>query len=70
MKITFDVERIQEALANPEQSGLDDVDLAVLSTCLELAGGSNQCVIIDDTRAPKKKKRKPRPSRIKRSKRK
>lgn len=69
MKITFDIERIQEALANPEQSGLDDVDLAVLSTCLELAGGSNQCVIIDDTRAPKKKW-KPRPSRIKRSKRK
>ncbi len=69
MKITFDIERIQEALANPEQSGLDDVDLAVLSTCLELAGGSNHCVIIDDTRAPKKK-RKPRPSRIKRSKRK
>ncbi len=69
MKITFDVERIQEALANPELSGLNDVDLAVLSTCLELAGGSNQCVIIDDTQAPKKK-RKPRPSRIKRSKRK
>lgn len=67
MKITFDVERIQEALANPEQSGLDDVDLAVLSTCLELAGGSNHCVLIDDTRAPKKK-RKPRLSSIKRSK--
>lgn len=40
MKITFDVERIQEALATPEKSGLDDVELAVLSTCLELAGGS------------------------------
>ncbi len=69
MKITFDVERIQEALANPKQSGLDYIDLAVLSTCLELAGSSNHCVLIDDTRAPKKK-RKPRPNRIKRSKRK
>lgn len=69
MKITFDVERIQEALANPELSGLDHVELAVLSTCLELAGGSNQCVLIDDTWAPRKK-RKPRPSRIKRSKKK
>ena len=69
MKITFDVERIQEALANPEQSGLNDVDLALLPALLELAEGPNHCVIIDDTRAPRKK-RKPRPSRIKRSKRK
>jgi len=69
MKITFDVERIQEALANPELFGLDDIDLAVLSTCLELVGEAGQALIIDDTQTPKKK-RKPRPSRIKRSKKK
>jgi len=69
MKITFDVEYIQEVLANPELSGLDDVDLVIRPTYLELAGGSNHCVLIDGTRAPKKKRR-PKPSRIKRSKRK
>ncbi len=69
MKITFDIERIQEALANPELSGLDDAELAMLPTLLELAKEAGHCVIIDDTQAPKKK-RKPRPSRIKRSKRK
>lgn len=69
MKLKFDAERAREALKNPEQSGLDDVELAVLSTCLELAGETGQGFIIDDTQTPKKK-RKPRPSRIKRSKRK
>ena len=69
MKLKFDAERAREVLANPEQSGLDDAALAVLSTCLELAGGTGQAFIIDDTQTSKKK-RKPRPSRIKRSKRK
>lgn len=69
MKLKFDAERAREVLTNPEQSGLDDAALAVLSTCLELAGGTGQAFIIDDTQTPKKK-RKPRPSRIKRRKRK
>jgi hypothetical protein len=69
MKLKFDAERAREVLKNPEQSGLDDVELAVLSTCLDLAEGTGQGFIIDDTQTPKKK-RKPRPSRIKRSKRK
>ncbi|EKP0299447.1 MAG: hypothetical protein ACRC2Y_01085 [Aeromonas veronii] len=67
MNINFDAERVRTALANPEQSGLDEVELSILSLFLETAGDTGQINIVDDTQSPKKK-RKPRPRRIKRSK--
>lgn len=67
MNINFDAERVRAALANPEQSGLDDVELSILSLFLETAGDRGQINIIDDTQTSKKK-RKPRPRRIKQSK--
>ncbi|MFM4928562.1 hypothetical protein ACSZNT_14940 [Aeromonas veronii] len=67
MNINFDAERVRAALANPEQSGLDEVELSILSLFLETAGDTGQINIIDDTQTPKKK-RKPRPRRIKSSK--
>lgn len=69
MNISFDPERVREALANPEQSGLGEVELSVLEIILETAGDTGRVNIIDDTLTPKKmKKRKPRPKRIKLSK--
>lgn len=67
MNINFDAERVRAALANPEQSGLDEVELSILSLFLETAGDTGQINIIGDTQTPKKK-RKPRPRRIKQSK--
>ncbi|PKQ80579.1 hypothetical protein CJP16_07270 [Aeromonas sobria] len=67
MNIRFDAERVRAALANPAQSGLDDVELSILALFLETAGDTGEINIIDDTKAPKKK-RKPRPKRIKLSK--
>lgn len=71
MLIKLDTERARAALANPAQSGLSKSDLAVLQVVLETAGDEGIVNIIDDTDpevAAPKKKRKPRPRRIKRSK--
>lgn len=66
MKVTMNVERIREALENPEQSGLSEVELSILAAMAEMGGAEEE----QRTQQVRKAKRKPRPTRIKKAKKK